>query len=85
MGYKTNLDRDLPVPVTATTSLLIWNAEVISLQRSESSVQSSMAFSESISNVNLSFSTIRIIFVRLLERVVVGYIAVSACGLRLGI
>ena len=69
-----------PVTVTpglsesATTSVLlaviIWNlkaAKVISLQRS--SVQSSMAFSESISSVNLSFSTIRIIFDRLFERV----------------
>ena len=46
-----------------STSVLIWDAEVISLQRS--SVQSSMAFSESISTVNLSFSTIRNIFDRL--------------------
>ena len=41
--------------------------KVISLQRS--SVQSSVAFSESISTVNLSFSTIRNIFDRLLARV----------------
>ena len=41
---------------------------MISLQRS--SVQSEMAFSESISTVNLSFSTIHIIFDRLLGKVV---------------
>ena len=40
---------------SATTSVLTWNAKAISLQRS--SVQSSMAFSESMSNVNLSFSS----------------------------
>ena len=48
----------LSLPLQAC--VLIWNAEVISHQRS--SVQSSMAFSESIPIVNLSFSSIRIIF-----------------------
>ena len=48
-----------------------WNAKVLTLwlQPERSSVQSSMAFSESISTVNLSFSTISNIFDRLLARV----------------